>query len=291
MRLQCHSICSTHTSEGLEGDLVVGVVGGTTEGEEGGKALVGEVPGGDDVLEGTEESGTLEGEHEGDEDDGGHGGEDGIQVGSIQVLPDLLAGHGLLGQDAAGGGRDVGQHGGREGEPGEAELLHGGDADAADDGEEGQVDLGGEDLAEEEEVEEAGDDGLGGLDDVREGDGAGAEGDDGADVDAGVAKGDGEEGLEVGHAQLGGLADAEGPEGAEVRDADGHLNGGDGPGVVEDVEGLLVVDVVADVEEVPEGEVSAGDEGVLEAGLVVLGGLGGGHRPWPRGRRRWPIGR
>ena len=111
---------------------------------------------------------------------------------------------------------------------------------------------------------------------MREGDGAGAEGDDGADVDAGVAKGDGEEGLEVGHAQLGGLADAEGPEGAEVRDADGHLDGGDGPGIAEDVEGLLVVDVVADVEEVPEGEVSAGHEGVLQAGLVVLGGLGGG---------------
>ena len=44
-----------------------------------------------------------------------------------------------------------------------------------------------------------------------EGDGAGAEGDDGADVNAGVAEGDGDEGLQLVETELGSLAQAEEP--------------------------------------------------------------------------------
>mmetsp|Transcript_30194 Transcript_30194/g.61580 ORF Transcript_30194/g.61580 Transcript_30194/m.61580 type:complete len:432 (-) Transcript_30194:61-1356(-) len=271
-------------SEGQEGDLVVGVVGGTAKGEENSEALVGEVAGGDDVLEGREEAGSLHSEHGGDEDEGGHGREDRVQVLGVEVLADLLSAHGLLGKDAAGGRRDVREHRGGEGEDGEAELLHGGDGDAADDGEEGGVDQGGELLAEEEEVEEAGDDGLGRLDDVGEGDGAGAEGDDGADVDAGVAEGDGEEGLEVAARELGGLAEAEEPHGNEVQDAGGHLDGGDGPGVVQHVQGLLVVDVVPDVEQVPQGEVRADLERLHQVSAALALGVVHGGRLGPAGQ-------
>lgn len=54
------------------------------------------------------------------------------------------------------------------------------------------------------------------------------------------------------------------------------MDGGDGPWVGEGVEGLLVVDVVANVEEVPEGEVGAGFEGFGERGGLFGGGFGGG---------------
>mmetsp|Transcript_53199 Transcript_53199/g.159250 ORF Transcript_53199/g.159250 Transcript_53199/m.159250 type:complete len:351 (-) Transcript_53199:145-1197(-) len=262
-------------SKGEEGDLVVGVVAGATESKEHGEGLGCEIPGLDDLLEGSEEGGAFHREHHGDENGGGHGREDGVQVLRVEVLPDLLPGHGLLGQDAAGRRGHVREHGRGEGEDGEGQLLHGGDGHATNDGEEGGVHEGGELLTEEEEVEEAGDDRLGSLDDVSEGDSAGAKGDDGSDVDTGVAESNGEEGLKIVSRELGGLAGAREPQGEEVEDAGGHLNGGDGPGVVEHVEGLLVVNVVSDVEQVPEGEVGADLEGLHETtGLLRLSGGG-----------------
>ena len=53
---------------------------------------MGEVTGGDDILEGTEESGSLDGEHHRDQDKGGHGGQDSVKVLGIKVLSDGLSG-------------------------------------------------------------------------------------------------------------------------------------------------------------------------------------------------------
>ncbi len=88
-----------------------------------------------------------------------------------------------------------------------------------------------------------------------EGNGSSSEGDDGTDVDTGVAKSDGEKSLEVGHAQLRSLAKLEKPHRNKVQDTCGHLDGGNGPWVSKGIKGLLVVDIVGNVEKVPQGEV------------------------------------
>ena len=261
-------------TEGEERDLVVQVVGGTAEGEERREGLVREGPALHGGLEGGEEGGALDGEHHRDQHDRGHGREDCVQVLGVEVLPDLLPAHGLLGEHAPEGRGHVREHRRGEREHGEGKLLHGRDGHPADDGEEGGVDLHRQDLAEEEGVATARHDRLGRLDDVSEGDGAGAEGDDGTDVNAGVAEGDGDQGLQLVETELGGLAQAEEPEGHEVEDARGHLDGRDGPREGEGVESLLVVDVVPDVEEVPQGEVGPHLESLLHARAGVGGGCG-----------------
>ncbi len=100
----CHRV---DLSEGQESDLVVGVVRSSTKGQEGSKGLGGEVAGGNGVLEGTEESSSFNGQHHGDQDTGGHGGQDSVKVLGIEVLANGLSGHGLLGKDTAGRRGDV----------------------------------------------------------------------------------------------------------------------------------------------------------------------------------------
>ena len=264
-------------AESQEGDLVVGVVGGTSESEEGGQGLGGPLSALDDLAEGTEHAGSLNSKHEGDEDGGRHGSEDGVQVLGIKVLADLLAGHGLLGEDTTGRRGQVGEHGGTKSQKGEGELLHGGNGDSTNDGQKGHVHIRGKELTEKEGVQGARNDRLGGLDDVSERDGSGSESNHGSDVDSRVAKSDGEERLEVSNTQLGGLAETGEPKRSKVEDSSGHLDGGDRPGVGQDVQGPLVVDVVTNVEEVPEGKVSTNLEGLQQAGsLLRRRGLGDG---------------
>mmetsp|Transcript_24994 Transcript_24994/g.46086 ORF Transcript_24994/g.46086 Transcript_24994/m.46086 type:complete len:277 (-) Transcript_24994:277-1107(-) len=238
-----------------ERNLVVEVVRAPTKANQSGKGLSGEGTTRDGGLEGGDECGTLDGEHHRDEDDGRHGSEDGVEVLGIKVLSDLFSTHGFLGEDTAEGGGDVGKHGRAEGEHGEGKFFHGGDGDSSDDGEEGCVDLHGEDLAQKEGVGTACHHRLGSLDDVGERHGAGTQGNHGPDVHAGMAEGNGKQRLQIIHTKLGCFAESSEPEGDEVENTGGHLDGGDGPWKGEGVECLLVVDVVTDVEEVPEAEV------------------------------------
>lgn len=264
-------------SEGQEGNLVVGVVGGTSKSEKDGEGLVGEVTGGDDILEGTEESGSLDGEHHRDQDKGGHGGQDSVKVLGIKVLSDGLSGHGLLGKNSTGRRGDVGKHGRGKSKEGEGKFLHGSNGNSSNDREKSHVNRQRKNLSQEEVVHQAGDNRFRGLDNVGEGDGSGSEGDDGTDVDTSVAKGNREESLEVGHAQLRSLAKLEKPHRDEVQDTGGHLDGGDGPWVAEDVEGLLVVDIVGNVEKVPQGEVGTDLKSLgqtTSGGISILGSSG-----------------
>ena len=265
-------------SECQEGNLVVGVVGSTSKSKKDGKGLVGEISGGDNVLEGTEESGSFNGQHHRDQDKGGHGGQDSVKVLGIEILSDGLSGHGLLGKNTTGRRGDVGKHSGSEGKEGEGKFLHGSNGNSSNDWEKSHVNGKRKDLSQEEVVHQAGDNRFRGLDNVGEGNDSSSKGDDGTDVDTSVAKGNREESLEVGHAQLRSLAKLEKPHRDEVQDTGGHLNGGDGPWVAKDVEGLLVVDVVGNVEKVPQRDVGSDLESLSQSSTLSLGGsLGSRH--------------
>ena len=87
-----------------------------------------------------------------------------------------------------------------------------------------------------------------------EGDGAGPKGNDRTDVGHGVHEGDRQEILHILYRQLRGFADAECPQGEDIQQAKGKLDEANGPGEREHVQGLLVVDVVANVEQIPQEE-------------------------------------
>ena len=264
-------------SEGQEGNLVVGVVRSTSKSEKDGEGLVGEVTGSDDILEGTEESGSLNGQHHRDQDKSGHGGQDSVKVLCVKVLADGLSGHGLLGKNSTGRRGDVGKHGRGKSKEGEGKFLHGSNGNSSNDREKSHVNRQRKNLSQEEVVHQAGDNRFRGLDNVGEGNGSGSEGDNGTDVDTGVAKGNREESLEVGHAQLRGLAKLEKPHRNEVQDTGSHLDGGDGPWVAKDVKGLLVVDIVGNVEKVPQREVGTDLKSFCQStsGGIILGSSGG----------------
>ena len=78
--------------------------------------------------------------------------------------------------------------------------------------------------------------------------------------------------LQIALAELGCRADPSRPQRNEVGKPGGHLDRRNRPRVCNRVQRLLVVDVVAYVEEIPEGEVGAGLDGVFHGG----GGGGGG---------------
>mmetsp|Transcript_22320 Transcript_22320/g.48478 ORF Transcript_22320/g.48478 Transcript_22320/m.48478 type:complete len:274 (+) Transcript_22320:452-1273(+) len=256
--------------------FIVKVVGSTSKKQKSGQTLVCERSTCNSCLEGGDESSSFGCQHHGNKNEGGHGSEDGVQVLCVEVLSNLLSTHGLLGQDSTKRRGDVGKHGSGEGEVCEGEFFHGGDTDSSDDGEEGRVDLEWEGFSKEESVGSACDDGFGGLDDVCEGDGSGSKGNDGSNVNSSVAKGDGEESLQVVHAEFRSLAKTKSPKGSKVEDTSGHLDGGNSPWESEGVESLLVVDVVSNVEEVPESEVASSFEGVSKVGSIVFLGDGGG---------------
>lgn len=150
----------------------------------------------------------LDHEGKGEQHESGEEGEHSEEVGGVHVLLGLegVAGaHNLLTSHTAESGESVGEHRANESEHAEANVaLHGRVSDTADDGDEAGVDLPGEELAEDEAGEEGGKDGLEGLDDLHEGDGASTKADDGRDVGAEVAESDGSElhevlGRELGH--------------------------------------------------------------------------------------------
>mmetsp|Transcript_19731 Transcript_19731/g.45238 ORF Transcript_19731/g.45238 Transcript_19731/m.45238 type:complete len:407 (+) Transcript_19731:156-1376(+) len=266
-----------HLGEGHEGDLVVEVEG--EAGEEGvGQDVLLRRLGGCPVPRSLPLGG-LKAEHNGDAEEHREDVGTPVLVGGAHGLdPGLL--HDGLALDALEGGGLVGDHGGDDGEPGERELLERGEGDTPDDGDEGGVHLPGLDVAGEDNLSHRGEGRLAGLEDLAEGNSAGAEGNDGAAVRAGGPEADGSHGLPLVHGHVRGLADAEEPEGDDPEGADQKLHGRHRPheatlGATDEVEGLLVVDVVVDVAPVPEGKEDGDLHGLVpEGGVPGLGGLG-----------------
>mmetsp|Transcript_28086 Transcript_28086/g.74280 ORF Transcript_28086/g.74280 Transcript_28086/m.74280 type:complete len:623 (-) Transcript_28086:10-1878(-) len=214
--------------------------------------LHGRRPGGGD---GEEASG--EGQRHGGQDQSGDKGEDGELVGLLRdrVLAHVADAAGLGGEDVARGEGDVGEHRRREAEHREGQLRGGGHGDAQEHRQERGVDHGVEDLAEEERGGHRVDGRLQGLHDVGEGHGAGPEGRDGGHLPEGEAHADGRqlEHVVLRHARR--RAEAGAPHEEGDGNARGQLDPRDGPGGAEDVQEDLVLDVVLDVEEVPEADV------------------------------------
>jgi hypothetical protein len=111
---------------------------------------------------------------------------------------------------------------------------------------------------------------------MSKGDGSRSKSNYGSDVHTSVAKGDREKGLEVRTAKLGSLTEASQPERDKVKNTGSHLKGGNCPGVGKDIKGLLVVDIVSNIEEVPESKVSAHLDGLRHRTLWLLFSLGNG---------------
>mmetsp|Transcript_17685 Transcript_17685/g.44696 ORF Transcript_17685/g.44696 Transcript_17685/m.44696 type:complete len:383 (-) Transcript_17685:18-1166(-) len=265
--------------EGHEGDLVVEVEGEAGEEGVGEDLLLVGLGGG--AVPRRLPLGGLEAEHDGDAEEHRQDVGAPVLVGGAHGLdPGLL--HDSLALDTLEGGRLVGDHGGDDGEPRERELLERGEGDTPDDGDEGGVDLPGLHVAGEDDLRHSREGGLAGLEDLAEGDGASAEGDDGAAVRAGGPEADGSHGLPLVHSHVRRLADAEEPQGDDPEGADGELGRRHGPheaalGAADEVEGLLVVNVVVDVAPVPEGKEDGDLGGLVPEGRVPrLGGLGDG---------------
>mmetsp|Transcript_1829 Transcript_1829/g.2738 ORF Transcript_1829/g.2738 Transcript_1829/m.2738 type:complete len:327 (+) Transcript_1829:137-1117(+) len=244
-------------SERKESNLIISIVASTSKSEEGGKTLVGEVSGRDNALEGRDECSSLNGKHQGDEDASRHGCENSVKILSIEVLSDLLSTHGLLGKNSTCGRRHVREHGRSKCENGERKLFHGCNSNSSNNREKGEVHRKGKDLSEEEGIESTSHNGLGCLDNVSKGNGSGSKGDDCSNVYSSVAKGDGEKSLKVTHTELRRLTDSKKPHGHEVGNSSGHLESGDGPWERQGIQGLLVVNVVSDVKQIPEGKVNS----------------------------------
>ena len=110
-------------------------------------------------------------------------------------------------------------------------------------------DLPGLDLAGQEDFREGREHGLASLEDLAEGNGTSAEGDDGAAVRASSPEADRRHGLPVGAGHDGSLAEAESPEGENPDDTSQQLGECDGPhettlGTADELQRPLVGDVV-----------------------------------------------
>jgi hypothetical protein len=97
-----------------------------------------------------------------------------------------------------------------------------------------------------------------------------SESDNGTNVNTGVAKSNWEKSLEFRETQLGSLTKPKKPHRDKVQDTSGHLDGGDGPWEVEDIEGLLIVDIVGNVEKVPQGKVGTDLESFCHSGFSTI---------------------
>ena len=108
------------------------------------------------------------------------------------------------------------------------------------------------------------------------GNGSSSEGDDGTDVNTGVAKGNREKSLHIGDTQLRCLTNSKKPHGYKVEATGGHLHGSNSPRVAKDIKSLLIVDIVSNVEKVPQGKVGTDLKGFSQTGFAFTfcGSLG-----------------
>mmetsp|Transcript_611 Transcript_611/g.864 ORF Transcript_611/g.864 Transcript_611/m.864 type:complete len:309 (+) Transcript_611:271-1197(+) len=251
-------------SECKEGNFVVSVVCSTTKSKEDSKGLVGVVTCANKVLESTEESSSFHGKHKRNENKSRHSGKNSVKVLGIKVLSNLLSGHGLLRKHTTGCRGNIGKHGRSKSKEGEGKFLHGSNGNSTDDRKKGHVNLNGKDLSKEKSIEGTSDNRFRGLDNVGKRDGSSTKSDNSTNVDTSVAESNGEKGLELRSVELGGLTGTGEPQRKEVEDTGGHLNGSNGPGEVKNVQCLLVVDIVSNVEKVPESKVHTNGKGFHE---------------------------
>mmetsp|Transcript_2460 Transcript_2460/g.5178 ORF Transcript_2460/g.5178 Transcript_2460/m.5178 type:complete len:410 (-) Transcript_2460:67-1296(-) len=242
-----------HAAERKEGNFVVQVVEGA-----GHKGLLPQIArggtGGEGRVDGGRNGGwRLEGKGDGQHEEEGEDGEHAVQVGLIHVLADTAT-HGLLGENATQSRRKVGAHRSNEAQPRERELLERSESHAADDGQEREVRDGRVEGSQEHGRKRRGDDRFGCLDDMRERHGTSAERHNSANVSTQMTKRDWDERLDVTSIQLWCLTNASRPEEEAVWNTHEKLEGGHRVGNWERVERLLVVDIVANVEQIPERE-------------------------------------
>merc|ERR1719506_120986 len=193
-----------------------------------------------------------EGEREGERDDG----EDAVEIGRAHVFADGLVHsrfreHGTRGEGYVRGDSAV------EGLPGERELLERGEGDAGYYGEERGVHGPLEDGTENEVRKHARENRLRRLDRLREGNCAGAEGDDSAGVAEGVCRTDRKKGLPGARVELGCLADARRPKKQDTRNTNEERDDRHGPRHGKGILALFVSDVVHDVEGEPREKAKA----------------------------------
>mmetsp|Transcript_73945 Transcript_73945/g.175985 ORF Transcript_73945/g.175985 Transcript_73945/m.175985 type:complete len:215 (-) Transcript_73945:775-1419(-) len=111
--------------------------------------------------------GALNSEGDGNQHDCGHDREDGVSVGAVHVLANLLT-HDLLAEHCAACRSEVGSHRSSEGQPCERQLGHASQGNATNDWQECGIDWPCKNLAHEGKVQSGGHDRLRGLHDVAE---------------------------------------------------------------------------------------------------------------------------
>mmetsp|Transcript_27628 Transcript_27628/g.89995 ORF Transcript_27628/g.89995 Transcript_27628/m.89995 type:complete len:268 (-) Transcript_27628:94-897(-) len=199
----------------------------------------------------------LNSDDEGDGEESGSDLEDAEGVGAIKLgdLTDRAIAHGLLAENGAEREGDVGDHGRHKLEHVEVDLRGGRIGDSSHDGDEGGVHKRMLPLAIDQAAEDGGEGRLARLEHVSEAKSSSTKGNIASDVSGSMQAAlldDAGKQLVV---DLGGVPNAEGPDESNVGDANTDAGKGLEPWQVQGIEGLLVGDIVEDVEEVPEAEV------------------------------------
>merc|ERR1719230_1205657 len=158
------------------------------------------------------------------------------------------------------GGREIGAHGSDESNPCEGEFFQRGKCHSTDDWKQREIRLPRRERAKHHRRKRGGDDRLGCLDNMCERNSTSPQRDDGSNVCAEMAKRNGNERLDVVHGEFRCFTKPCYPEREAVRDANKQLQCSHCVWNGQCVERLLVIDVVSNVEEVPEGEEAASNQ-------------------------------
>mmetsp|Transcript_21690 Transcript_21690/g.47039 ORF Transcript_21690/g.47039 Transcript_21690/m.47039 type:complete len:394 (+) Transcript_21690:1515-2696(+) len=199
-------------------------------------------------------------------------GHDGVEVGGVHVLALRLA-HALLAHDASGGRGHVGDHGRAEAQPGERQLRQGGHRDSTHHGEQREVDGDGHEGLEEHRGQQGRHGGLGGLHNVREAHRPGTERHHCTKMRKRVQHRNGEQGLHLTGRQLGRFAHAQRPDRQHVCQAHKQLQKRKRVGQLGNhVQDLLVVNVVPNVQRIPQSKQKAKLHCLQDAAALLRSG-------------------
>mmetsp|Transcript_12706 Transcript_12706/g.28045 ORF Transcript_12706/g.28045 Transcript_12706/m.28045 type:complete len:289 (+) Transcript_12706:243-1109(+) len=264
-----------HFGQGEERHLVIKIIEEARNGEEpqelSPRVSVGE--GG--RPRGPDRGGPFDEERGGEDEEEAEDGEDGEHVRRGEVFAEGFSVQDFLGEDGFGGRGDGADRSGDEREPGESEFLHRGEADAAHDGDQGQIYGEGQEVLESHGRDERRPDRLRRFENVRERDGSGTERNDAGDVSRREEERLRAERLHVIHRKLGGLPEPGEPEKRDVRKPEKEFDGGGRPRDGQCVEDALVADVVADIEDVPQREEDREADFSFDAVIFYVGRVDG----------------
>mmetsp|Transcript_2424 Transcript_2424/g.3685 ORF Transcript_2424/g.3685 Transcript_2424/m.3685 type:complete len:276 (+) Transcript_2424:452-1279(+) len=173
-------------AECQEGDLVVEIVEETSHHHLRKELVASSSKSSLEALE--HRCGPFNGKGDGDQQERRHDGDNRIHVCVIHVLPDVSL-HNLLAVNSPRSRANVGAHGSTKAEPVERELGSAREADAANDRQQGRVDLPRAHFTQERKVQDGGHHRLRGLDNVAEGYSSCSEGDHGPHMSRQVGQG------------------------------------------------------------------------------------------------------